>query len=243
MKKLTIVSLLGMSICMISFAQRNAADYVKGEITPASGDKIICYIVYNEVNPGGMQGGVEYITEETYNILAGGTKIKGKDIVKLDPKEVTSVTLENGKSFKTMTYTDMTAVGAGTIPKKYIFEVLVDGKVSLFKKYPGGGVQVVSGDEAMDLTKEYTREEKIARANAKYEVLIIKDEKNPKSISNIKLDDYISDNESVYQRYQDKDYGNLKAVLGSKIKSGSFNENHPRYANDLIKCISDYNQQ
>lgn len=245
MKKISMIFILNISLIMFVNAQRNVSDYVKGEITLSTGEVVSCYVEYDLVAPGILQGGVNYITEATYKILADGGKIKGKDIVKLDPKEITSVSLENGKKFKTVTYADLSAVGTATIPKKWIFEVLVEGKITLFKKYADvGGVQVVSGQEAQDIIdgKEYTREEKIEKANSKYELLIFKNEKSAKSISNIKLPDYISDNEAVNKKFENDEYGSLKTVLSSKIKMGSFNENHPLYAEDLIKLITEYNQ-
>jgi hypothetical protein len=230
---------------MLSNAQRNVSDYVKGEITLATGEVLTTHINYDLVTPGILQGGVKYVTDDIYKILEAGEKIKGKDILELDPKEITRVSLENGKKYKTVTYADLTAVGAASIPKKCIYEILVEGKITLFKKYAEvGGVQFVSGQEAQDIVdgKEYTREEKIEKANSKYELLIIKDEKSAKSISNIKLPDYISDNATINTKFENDEYGKLKLVLSSKIKMGAFNENHPLYVDDLVRLATEYNQ-
>lgn len=246
MKKLSILFITSLLGLITLNAQKSAGDYVKGEVILLSGETINCFINYEPISPGIIQSGFKYLENEKYQILKNGGKIKGKEILKLKPKEVEKVILDNGKTFKKVTYADLTAVGPASIPKSYLYEVLVEGKITLFRKFeePGGPIQVVEGEEAQAILDgvELTMEEKIANANSKFELLVFKDEKMAKNITNIKIQDYISDNEEVLQKFENEEYGSLKTVLSSKIKPSDFNYRHPLYLESLTRLITDYNK-
>ncbi len=244
MKKLSIIISLILLNFSVSNAQKEAGDYINGTITTAEGDSMSCYLEYYDINPGLFQNGVKYITNETFDVLTNGGKIKGKDINKFSPKNVTKIVLSNGKVYEPRVYADLTAVGTASIPKTMLFELVVDGRIKVYKKYRKiGGLTVVSGQEAYDVIEGQgpSEQEKIQRNNSTFEILVIKDTKNAQSISNIKLDDYIMDVVTVYDKYKNDEYGDLQKVLSSKIKSESFNDNHPKYAKDFIRIIKDYN--
>ncbi len=247
MKRTSLLFALSFTLTFALFGgHRSASDYIKGEIDLMDGKTIAGYIEYYEDSPGILQKGIDYLTPEVYQLLEKGEKIKGKQINSLKPKEVKEIRLSNDKKFIAVKYADLTAVGAASIPQVCIFEVVVEGKINLYKKFPEvGGLQVVSGEEAAAIMDpvEMTKEQKIEKAQSVYEILIFKDSKMPKSISNIKLTDFISDNEAVLDEFNNNsEYSGIRAMLSSKIKPGNFNSNHPKYAAELIQLIQMYNE-
>ncbi len=247
MKKIFLLNLTILTMVAGLFAKSpSPTDFVSGNVTLNDGAEMKCFIEYYEVSPGILQKGIKYLPEDIYQKLINGEKVKCKQMEKLAPKEIQSISLSNGKHFKTVNYADLTAVGAGTIPKKCIYQVILDGDITLFQKFPDvGGVTIVSGEEAQAIMNpvELTEEEKIEKAQSHYEILILKDEKMPKSISNIKLQDYISDNEVILDKFNnDEEFVNIKAVLSHKIKTGEFNERHPDYREELSKLVELYNE-
>ncbi|MCG8698190.1 MAG: hypothetical protein MI922_09060, partial [Bacteroidales bacterium] len=136
---------------------------------------------------------------------------------------------------------------AEALPKLYLFEIVVEGKISVFKRFAKvGGVQMVSGAEAaavMEEKEELTFEQKVEAANHKFEILILKeDSKMAKSITNVVIDKYINDKSEVLEKYKNGDYGSINNILSSPLKPASFNANHPKYAEGFIDMITEYNK-
>ena len=233
------ISFLFSLVCLLTYAQNDLArKYVKGDIVLNSGESIKGYIFFDFEHVGMFQNSVSYILQETYEELKETGNLKMKYVEKLKPKVVKYYKLEDGPTFVTETYADLTAVGTGSIPKKYFFEQMVVGKINLYKRYisSGGGV---SGEYA-ELTMEGG--EKLAEYNKMhFELMIKKDEKNPKNISNVNLLDYISDKADVLNKFNADEYGKLKAVFSKKVKLGDLH--YPDFEEDLIKLLNDYNNE
>lgn len=248
--RILLVLLFSVSIYYTDvLAVYSSKDFVKGDITLANGKVINCYIEYHF--PGVMQNGVTYLDETEYQLLKNGKKVKKKLFNKLSPKKIKEIKLSNGRKFKTVKFSDLTAVGLGTIPKLYILEIVVDGNISVFKKYSKtGGVSIVSGDEAAAIVQDIegkkqklSLEEKIAASNQSFEILIHKKgDKMAKSISSIVIDKFIKDKKDVFDKYKSGQYGSINTVLSQTLKPTSFNNRHPEYADDFIRMIEDYNK-
>ncbi len=249
MKRFLLVLLFTVCIYYTDvFSVFNSSNFVKGDITLANGKVINCYIEYHLA--GVMQNGVTYINEPEYQLLKTGAKVKKKFFHKLKPKDVKEIQLDNGRRFKTIKYSDLTAVKLATIPRFYIFEIVEEGKISVFKKYSNNfGISIVSGGEAQAMVDEMegvresiSFEEKIEASNRKFEIIIhVEGDKMVKSLSNIVIDKYISDNQEVYEKYKSGKYGSINKVLSQLFKPASFNDSHPLYADDFIRMIKDYN--
>lgn len=212
------------------------AKYIKGDIFLNDGTTVSGYIYFDFERVSTFQNSVSYINQASYDNLKATGKVKMKEIEKISPKEASYYTLENGKKFVPETFADLSAVGTGAIPKKYFFEQLVDGKIKLYKRYVGLE-GLVSGEDAQ---LAMDGGEKLAERNRNtFELLIIKDTKNVKSISTVNLTDFISDNTAVLEKYNADNYGNLKSNFSSKIKLGE--TNHAQAEPDLIRLLTDYN--
>lgn len=230
-------------LVVLSFASVNAVaqdklsdKYKKGEIVLNDDSRIQGYIFFDFEWVSRFQNSVSYINQQSYDNLLATGKVKMKEVEKLNPKEVKYYQLEGGSKFVTETYADLTAAGTGSLPKKYFLEQVADGKIRLYKKY-ASLEGVVSGPDAQ-LAMEGG--EKLAERNrSTYDLLIIKDSKNVKDLANINLLDYISDNPSVLEKFNNDEYGNLKSVFSTKVK---LNFDGSQHEADLIRLISDYNK-
>jgi hypothetical protein len=230
MKKIAILFTFLASVTILATGQNLADNYVKGTIYLNDGQVIQANLYFTILNPDDFQKSVSYISDAIYENVKATDKLKSKDIQEVKAKDAKYFELADGRKFISMKYSDMSSAGAGSIPSYYFFEQIVSGKISLYRKYS------VSGGIAFD---EATKESEREWIKTHYELLIQAADKGPKSISNIALPDYISDNTTVLEKYNNDQYGDLLKVFNKKMKMGEIS--HPKYEQDFIKILTDYN--
>jgi len=189
-------------------AQHNS--YKKGTIIVNEKKTIDAYIQIDFRYPQRFQSSISYISHEDYEKLQQSGKIKGKAKKNLKPKEIVGFDLEEGKSFRTVKYTDLSSnTKLGMIPKKLCLERLVNGKIDVYKFYSHTTGQIsyeiigainASKDENDDsILIDYIQDN--------FQLLVQKDSNNPKNLMAVSLLNYFGDNDTVKENYTKNHYG------------------------------------
>ena len=235
MKKLLILTVMLSVFLTFTMAQKsNVEKYFKGEIALKSGDMINGYIYFDLEHTNDFQNSVSYLTNEQYERLKAGEKVKSKEIEEFKTKEVKYYKLEDGRKMNRVKYADLTAASAASFPKYYFFEQIAEGKVNLHKKYISIGA-VVSGQLAM-----LDGQELIDHVNSTFTCLIQKGDENAKDLVNVKLQEYVEDDADILGKLEAGEYGTINTVFGSKMGSG--NVDYTKYEENLVKLLNDYNK-
>ncbi|MBN1182972.1 MAG: hypothetical protein JXB49_11835 [Bacteroidales bacterium] len=206
----------------------------KGKIELNDGTVKEGYIPINYTAANDFQKDVSLLSPELYEKAKGGEKVKMKEYEKFKAKDVKYFEIEGGARYESVKYADLYAAGSASIPQMYMFEEVCGPKVKLYKKYIS--LEGIVSGPVITMTPEEQEE----HVKTHFDLLIQKGDVNPKNISTISLLDYISDNQEVLDKFNNDEYGNLKSVFSSKVKSG--NINHPDYEQDFIKLLNDYNK-
>lgn len=153
------------------------------------------------------------------NFFESGAKIKNKNKIAFKAKELKGYKI-GSQLFETRKYSDISSLGAGSLPTYYFMEVAVQGKVTVYKYY-----NEEFEDDAF--------------------VLIWKDgQKKLKDVELIKITNYFGDNERVMEKYANGEYGN-KIVDSDKKTLGRLNDNLDKFGQDkarfIKKMANDYN--
>lgn len=188
-------------------AQRNA--YKKGTIIVDQKKTIDAYIQMDFRFPQRFQSSITYISPEAYeNFQQSGTlKEKAKESFK--PKKIVGFDLEDGRSFRTVKYTDLSRNSTSVkVPEKLCLEQVIDGKINLYKMYSHttgevsqelSKVVLDSKTEGDELLIDYLKDN--------FQLLVQKDSDNAKNLMVVSLLNYFGDNETVKENYTNNQYG------------------------------------
>lgn len=235
--KLVLIAFLFLVTNAAIAGKRIPGTYNKGSITLSNGKTIEgIYIWMDYFHPQQFQREITYLHEKGYEKYKKGKNVrKEKETLKL--KKVKGFTLENGKKFKKIKYANILVTKTvDMIPKYYLVEVVIDGKITIYKKHYHTRGRVYQG--VLDRYNE-GGQEFIDWQNNNFELLFQKDkERNPKNIINANLKKLLGDNEEVFSRYKNNEYAFRDEF--SKAREWRANINKP-YLESLLKLVSDYN--
>jgi hypothetical protein len=192
------------------------------------------YVYFNWEYADEFQNSVSYITEDQYKRFESGEKFKSKEITELKVKKVKTYTLENGKKFSKVKFADLTAASAASFPKFYLFEIVAEGKINLYKKYVNLGAVRVGDLALLDDQGE------IDYVNSTYACLIQKGNENAKDLVTVKIQEYVEDNKDVLSKLEAGEYGEINSVFGSKMGANAVD--CTKYIDGLINMVNDYNK-
>lgn len=189
-------------------AQEN--NYKKGTIIVDQKKSINAYIQIDFRYPQRFQSSVTYLSPEAFEKLQQGEKLKGKDKKTFKPKEIIGYDLGEGKSFRTVKYTDLSSTSKlGMIPKKLCLEQVVDGKIDMYKMYSHttgkisyeiiGAINASKDEKDENILIDYLQDN--------FQLLVQKDSDNPKNLMAVSLLNYFGDNETVKENYTKNQYG------------------------------------
>tara|TARA_R110002073_G_scaffold72537_1_gene177305 strand:- start:298671 stop:299417 length:747 start_codon:yes stop_codon:yes gene_type:complete len=239
MKRLKIA--LGVFLVSVFFTFSATAQgiYQKGTIQISKKKSIDAYVSIDYTFPQRFQNSLTYITPDSYAKYQETGKLKGKKKIDLKLKDFIGFTLDNGQTFEVVKYVDLSKKGMGMLPQRKCLEQIADGKIKAYKLYsrttgkmPRELVNVVmdsrmKGDAML-----------IDYIQNNFQILLLKDTKNPKNINHINLLNYIGDNEIVQTNYSNNEYG-FRDQFTERQKYGVYV--NKKYEAALLKMLSHYN--
>lgn len=166
------------------------------------------------------------------NFFESGAKIKNKNKIAFKAKELKGYKI-GSQMYETRKYSDFAALGAASLPTNYFLEVVVHGKVTMYKYYE----KPYNTEGSAPLSS--------AELNEKFlnnpQLLVWKEGQKFKEVSLIKLTNYFGDNERVMEKYANGEYGN-KAIDPEKSVVGNLWNKLDEDKEDFIKkMVKDYN--
>lgn len=209
--------------------------YQKGTLQTKKGKTVEAYIQIDFEYPQRFQQNITYITPKDYEKYRKSGKIKGSMKNKLNPSDLEGFTLDNGQVFKTVRYADLTGKAIKMIPKKMCLEQISDGKILMYKLYSRTTGRI--NHELADMIFE-NRPELIKYIQNNFQLLILKDKKNPTNVMHINLLNYIGDNAKVKENYNNNHYG-LRNQFTEKQKMGKYV--NKEYEAAFLRMVNDYN--
>jgi len=209
--------------------------YQKGTLQTKKGKTVEAYIQIDFEYPQRFQQNITYITPKDYEKYQKSGKIKGSMKNKLNPSDLEGFTLDNGQVFKTVRYADLTGKAIKMIPKKMCLEQISDGKILMYKLYSRTTGRI--NHELADMIFE-NRPELIKYIQDNFQLLILKDKKNPTNVMHINLLNYIGDNAKVKENYNNNYYG-LRNQFTEKQKMGKYV--NKEYEAAFLRMVNDYN--
>ena len=230
-------TLLGLIAVFLFATNMNAQDlYQKGELVFKKGKTEEAYIQINFEFPQRFQQNITYITPKDYAKYQKTGKLKGSMKNKLNPNDVVGYKLDNGKVFRTVRYADLTGKAIKMIPKKMCLEQITDGKILMYKLYSRTTGRI--NHELADMIFE-NRSELINYIQDNFQLLILKDKKNPTNVMHINLLNYIGDNARVKENYTNNHYG-LRDQFTERQKMGKYV--NKEYEAAFLRMVNDYNE-
>ena len=230
-------SLLGLIAILLFIANISAQGlYQKGELVFKKGKTEEAYIQINFEFPQRFQQNITYITPKDYAKYQKTGKLKGSMKNKLNPNDVVGYNLDNGKVFRTVRYADLTGRAIKMIPKKMCLEQISDGKILMYKLYSRTTGRI--NHELADMIFE-NRSELINYIQDNFQLLILKDKKNPTNVMHINLLNYIGDNARVKENYTNNHYG-LRDQFTERQKMGKYV--NKKYEAAFLRMVNDYNE-
>ena len=229
-----IMILILVSFCFTVSRAQLEEKYVKGKIAINDSEILDRYIYIDFARPDLFQNSVSAITEEVYEELKTTGKLKGKNIVRYKPGNISWFELEDGARFTPSKYSDSGSMSLSSIPKSCFMETLGQGKINLYKHYPStigfvsGSTAVMNNSELREYVKSH------------FTLLIIKGAGTPKDIDYVNLSKYVEDNQEVLEKFNSDYYGNLRTVFSKRLKLSAIN--HADHESDLINLVNDYNK-
>ena len=230
-------SLLGLIAILLFIANISAQGlYQKGELVFKKGKTEEAYIQIDFEFPQRFQQNITYITPKDYAKFEKTGKLKGSMKNKLNPKDVEGYNLDNGMVFRTVRYADLTGKAIKMIPKKMCLEQISDGKILMYKLYSRTTGRI--NHELADMIFE-NRSELINYIQDNFQLLILKDKKNPTNVMHINLLNYIGDNAAVKENYDNNHYG-LRDQFTERQKMGKYV--NKKYEAAFLRMVNDYNE-
>jgi len=233
----TIATILAMLFLTLGVCAQGL--YKKGEIILKNGKSKEAYVQIDFRFPQRFQNSITYLTPDSFEKYQEKGKIKNKKKIKLQPKDIKGFNLDDGTVFKTVKYADLTGKALKMIPKKLCLEQVSQGKIKMFKLYSRttGKIPYELSNVVMD-SKMQGDQLLIDYIQDNFQLLILKDSKNPKNVMHINLLNFIGDNAAVKDNYVNNFYG-LRNQFTERQKMGIYvNKN---YEASFLKMLNDYN--
>ncbi|NND79174.1 MAG: hypothetical protein HKN53_04690 [Maribacter sp.] len=186
--------------------------------------------------PQRFQQGITYMTPDDYDKFTNTGKLKGKMKQKMEPKHLTGFTLDDGRVFKTVWYSDLTGKAIKMIPKRMTLEQVADGSIIMYKLYSRTTGRI--NQELADMVFE-DREKLVDYIQDNFQLLIQKDSDKPKNVMHINLLNFIGDNARVKENYVNNHYG-LRNQFTERQKMGKYV--NKEYEAAFLRMLDDYNQ-
>jgi len=229
----TLLSLFILLFIITGIRAQNL--YQKGTLQFKKGKTEEAYIQIDFAFPQRFQQNITYITPKDYEKFQKTGKLKGSMKNKLNPGDIEGFNLEDGSVFKTVRYADLTGKAIKMIPKKMCLEQVSDGKILMYKLYSRTTGSI--NHEIADMIFE-DRPKLIAYIQDNFQLLILKDKKNPTNVMHINLLNYIGDNAKVKENYDNNHYG-LRNQFTERQKMGKYVNKD--YEAAFLRMVSDYN--
>ncbi len=210
--------------------------YQKGTLHLKKGKTEEVYIEIDFEYPQRFQQGITYIAPDDYEKFIKSGKLKGNMKQKMEPKHLEGFTLEDGRVFSTVWYSDLTGKTIKMIPKRMILEEVAHGRILMYKLYSRTTGKI--NHELADMIFE-DRANLVNYIQDNFQLLILKDKKNPTNIMHINLLNYIGDNPRVKENYDNNHYG-LRNQFTEKQKMGKYV--NKEYEAAFLRMVNDYNQ-
>jgi len=230
-------SILFTIVLLFTVAGLNAqALFQKGTLHLKKGKTTEVYIELDFEYPQRFQQGITYMSLEDFEKYAESGKLKGKMKQKMEPKHLEGFTLEDGRVFKTVWYSDLTGKAIKMIPKRMTLEQVAHGSILMYKLYSRTTGRI--NHELADMVFE-DRQKLIDYIQDNFQLLIQKDSDKPKNVMHINLLNFIGDNPRVKENYTNNHYG-LRNQFTEKQKMGKYV--NKEYEKAFLRMLDDYNQ-
>ncbi len=213
------------------------ANYHKGTLHLKKGKAQDVYIEIDFAYPQRFQQGITYLSPDDFEKFSKTGKMKGKMKQKMEPKHLQGFTLEDGRVFKTVWYSDLTGRAIKMIPKRMILEQVADGRILMYKLYSRTTGKI--NQELADMVFE-DRQKLVAYIQDNFQLLIQKDSDHPRNVMHINLLNFIGDNPRVKDNYDNNHYG-LQHQFTEKQKMGKYV--NKAYEAAFLRMLDDYNQE
>lgn len=229
----------------VTFSANAQEEFLKGTIQVDKKKTIEAYILLDFTKPQNFQKVITYLEPKGYEKYKAGGKLKKlKETFKA--KEIAGFNLDDGRTFKTVKYVDLTKEGMGMMPQKLCLEQIADGKVDMFKYYSHTGSTGSVGVsklsyELQDVIRESKKSGQkvlIDYIQNNFQLLAQKEHKMPKNVYSMNMLNLIGDNAEVKKNYDNNAYG-VQGYITGDIKPGMLA--HQLVEAAFQKMISDYN--
>ncbi|MGJ3236507.1 hypothetical protein [Marivirga sp.] len=232
-KHLLFIPLLVFSLNISAQMEMDSTEiFHNALIKYSNGDEEENIVYFRVKDPAAIQRELQVADKEYYESrVKEGKRIQFRKLESYKPKKVEYVKIENGPTFRTSKYADLSELGLGSIPKNYLLHELAGGKLQIYMLY---------FDDYVVPGVEVDRQEQLAKIVENADIIIAKGDETGKNLEATKIDNFISDNEQIYQAYQNGEYPEVKAAYGSMLKGEAYDPLNNLDA--LIKIVNDYNQ-
>ncbi|MEB8345364.1 hypothetical protein OO010_04855 [Flavobacteriaceae bacterium KMM 6898] len=211
--------------------------YQKGTLHLKKGKTEEVYIEIDFEHPQRFQQGITYISPDDFEKYTKSGKLKGKVKQKMEPKHLEGFTLEDGRVFRSIWYSDLTGKAIKMIPKRMTLEQVAHGSILMYKLYSRTTGRI--NNELADMVFE-DRQILIDYIQDNFQLLIQKDSDKPKNVIHINLLNFIGDNPRVKENYVNNHYG-LRNQFTEKLKMGKYVNRE--YEAAFLLMLDDYNQE
>jgi len=211
--------------------------YQKGTLHLKKGKTEEVYIELDFEYPQRFQQGITYISPDDFEKVTKTGKLKGNMKQKMEPKHLEGFTLEDGRVFKTVWYSDLTGKAIKMIPKRMTLEQVANGRILMYKLYSRTTGRI--NQELADLVFD-DRQKLIDYIQDNFQLLIQKDSDKPKNVMHINLLNFIGDNARVKENYVNNHYG-LRNQFTEEQKMGKYV--NKEYEASFLLMLDDYNQE
>jgi hypothetical protein len=211
-------------------------NYHKGVLHLKKGKAKEVYIEIDFEFPQRFQQGITYMEPSDFEKYSKTGKLKGKMKQKMEPKHFEGYTLDDGRKFRTVWYSDLTGKAVKMIPKRMTLEQVADGSIKMYKLYSRTTGKI--NQELADVFFE-DRANLVKYIQDNFQLLILKDKKNPTNVVHINLLNYIGDNPRVKENYDNNHYG-LRNLFTEELKMGKYV--NKEYEAAFLRMVEDYNQ-
>jgi hypothetical protein len=211
--------------------------YQKGTLHLKKGKTQEVFIELDFEYPQRFQQGITYISPDDFEKFTKTGKLKGNMKQKMEPKHLEGFTLQDGRVFKTVWYSDLTGKAIKMLPKRMTLEQVANGRILMYKLYSRTTGRI--NQELADMVFE-DRQKLIAYIQDNFQLLIQKDSDKPKNVMHINLLNFIGDNLRVKENYVNNHYG-LRNQFTEKQKMGKYV--NKEYEASFLRMLDDYNQE
>jgi len=218
-------------------SQQNS--YKKGTIIVNQKKSIDAFIEVDFRLPQRFQSSITYVSPENYEKLQRGEKIKGKSKKTMKPKDIIGFDLDDGTSFRTVSYTDMSSNSSvGPMPIKLCLQRVVDGKIDLYKMFSATTGNVSHDIKSVMNLSEVEDDDNILidYVQDNFQLLVQKNEGTVKNLMSVSLLNYFGDNSKVKENYIENQYG-FRDEFNQQSNSPIVNHNLEAA---LLRLLNDY---